>query len=58
VQPEKLVALVRDSGALDRARNLALNYAGRAKACLNGHSDSEYTRALLTLPDFILEREN
>jgi octaprenyl-diphosphate synthase len=58
VQPEKLVALVRDSGALDRARNLALNYAGRAKACLNGHGDSDYARALLTLPDFILEREN
>src|SRR5208282_4119438 len=35
VQPEKLVALVRDSGALDRARSLALVYAGRAKACLN-----------------------
>jgi octaprenyl-diphosphate synthase len=58
VQPEKLVALVRDSGALDRARSLALVYAGRAKACLNGHGDSEYARALLTLPDFILEREN
>ena len=58
VQPEKLVALVRDSGALDRARNLALNMRGRAKACLNGHGDSEYARALLTLPDFILEREN
>ncbi len=57
VQPEKLVALVRDSGALDRARNLALDYAGRAKGCINGIGDSEYGRALLTLPDFILERE-
>src|ERR1700688_4216777 len=28
VQPETLVALVRDSGALDRTRNLALEYAG------------------------------
>jgi len=58
VQPETLVALVRDSGALDRARNLALDYAVRAKACLNGSGHSEYARALLTLPDFILEREN
>jgi octaprenyl-diphosphate synthase len=58
VQPEKLVALVRDSGALDRARNLALEYSARAKACLNGSGDSEYARALLTLPDFILDREN
>lgn len=57
VQPEKLVALVRDSGALERARNLALDYAGRAKGCINGIGNSEYGRALLTLPDFILERE-
>src|ERR1700756_5306210 len=58
VRPETIVALVQESGALDRARNLAHEYAGRAKACLNGHRDSEYARALLTLPDFILEREN
>ena len=43
---------------LDRARNLAHDYARRAKECLNGRSDSDYGRALLALPDFILEREN
>ena len=58
VRPETIVALVQESGALDRARNLANEYAARAKACLNGHGDSEYARALRTLPDFILEREN
>jgi len=58
VRPETLVSLVHESGALDRTRNLAHEYAGRAKACLNGHGDSEYARALRTLPDFILEREN
>lgn len=58
IKPEKIVSLVHDSGALDRARNLAHEYARRAKACLNGHADSEYGRALVTLPDFILEREN
>src|ERR1700742_4390612 len=57
VKPETLVALVHESGALDRVRSLAHDYARRAKACLNG-SDSEYARALLTVPDFILEREN
>jgi geranylgeranyl pyrophosphate synthase len=57
VKPETLVALVRESGALDRVRSLAHDYARRAKASLNG-SDSEYARALLTVPDFILEREN
>jgi octaprenyl-diphosphate synthase len=58
VRPETIVSLVQESGALERARNLAHDYARRAKACLNGHGDSEYARALLTLPDFILEREN
>jgi len=58
VRPETSVSLVQDSGALERARNLAQDYAQRAKSCLNGHSDSEYARALATLPDFILEREN
>jgi octaprenyl-diphosphate synthase len=58
VRPETIVALVQESGALERARNLAHEYARRAKACLNGHGDSEYARALRTLPDFILEREN
>src|SRR2546427_8725789 len=58
VRPETIVSLVHESGALDRARNLAQDYAQRAKACLNGRSDSEYARALATLPDFILEREN
>jgi octaprenyl-diphosphate synthase len=58
VRPETIVSLVHDSGALDRARCLAQDYAQRAKACLNGHRDSDYARALATLPDFILEREN
>ena len=58
VRAETIVSLVHESGALERARNLAHAYAGRAKACLNGHGDSEYGRALMTLPDFILEREN
>jgi len=58
VRPETLVALVNESGALDRTRTLAQDYAQRAKSCLNGRSNSEHGRALLTLPDFILEREN
>jgi octaprenyl-diphosphate synthase len=57
VRPEEISALVRDSGALDRTRRLAHEYAGRAKACLNGRGDTEYGRALRAVPDFILERE-
>ncbi|HLK05225.1 MAG TPA: polyprenyl synthetase family protein [Candidatus Acidoferrum sp.] len=58
VSPERLVALVNESGALDRTRRLAQEYAARARKCINGARDSEYGRALLTLPDFILDREN
>jgi octaprenyl-diphosphate synthase len=58
VKAETIVSLVHESGALVRARDLALEYANRAKACLNGHGNPEYARALATLPDFILEREN
>ncbi len=59
VKPERLVALVHESGALQKTRILAHEYAAKAKACIsNGQRDSEYARALLTLPDFILEREN
>lgn len=58
VKPETIVALVQESGALERTRSLAHDYARRAKACVENCGDSEYGRALLTLPDFILEREN
>ena len=59
VKPERLVALVHESGALQKTRILAHEYAAKAKACISsGQRDSEYARALLTLPDFILDREN
>ncbi len=58
VRPEEILALVQDSGALDRARGLAYDYAARAKESLNGCADSDYGRALMTVPDFILERDS
>src|SRR2546427_80728 len=58
VKPERLVALVHESGALQKTRILAHEYAARAKACINGQRDSEYWAAVLTLPDFILDTEN
>jgi len=58
VRPEQITQLVRETGALDRAATLAREYAGRAKAALDELPDSEYRRALLAVPDFILEREN
>ena len=58
VRPEQITALVQESGALDRTRAAALDFAARAKACLNGNAKSDFGRALLTVPDFILDRDN
>ena len=58
VRPEQITALVRESGALDRARQLAGDYAARAKACLNGNARGDFGRALAAVPDFILDRDN
>jgi octaprenyl-diphosphate synthase len=58
VRPEQITALVHESGALDRTRAAALDFAARAKACLNGRGTSDYGRALGAVPDFILDRDN
>ena len=58
VRPEQITALVNESGALDRTRTAAHDFARRAKACLNGNGTSDFGRALLTVPDFILDRDN
>src|SRR5690348_5834183 len=57
VRPEEITSLVRETGALERSRDLAVAYATRAKECLEICEDSEYRRALLAVPDFILDRE-
>ncbi len=58
VRPEQITALVHESGALERTRAAAYDFASRAKACLNGSAASDFGRALRTVPDFILERDN
>jgi octaprenyl-diphosphate synthase len=58
VKPEQITDLVQASGALERARRLAHDLAARAKECINGFGDAEYRRALLAVPDFILDRES
>ena len=58
IRAEDIAALVRTTGALDRAAELAREYAERAKTALEGLPDTEYRRALLAVPDFILERQN
>jgi octaprenyl-diphosphate synthase len=58
VRPEQITRLVRDTGALDRAAKLAREYVARAKDALAELPDTDYRRALLAVPDFILAREN
>jgi len=58
VRPEQITRLVRQTGALNRASSLAREYAQHAKAALEELPDSEYRRALLAIPDFILDRKN
>jgi octaprenyl-diphosphate synthase len=57
IRPEEITKLVRETGALDRSAKLATEYVRRAKASLEVLPDTEYRRALLAVPDFILERE-
>src|SRR5580700_1842952 len=58
VRPEQITRLVRESGSLERAAKLAHEYVARAKDALVELPDSDYRRALLAVPDFILAREN
>jgi octaprenyl-diphosphate synthase len=58
VRAEEIAKLVRETGALDRATKMAKEYVRRAKASLEVLPDTEYRRALLAVPDFILERDN
>jgi octaprenyl-diphosphate synthase len=58
VRPEEITKLVRETGSLERSATMAREYVGRAKECLQVLPDTEYRRALLAVPDFILEREN
>ncbi len=58
VRPEQITKLVKETGALTRASNLARDYVSRSKACLEELPETEYRRALLAIPDFILDRKH
>src|SRR5579864_3229138 len=53
VRPEEITSLVQETGALERSRRLAIEYATRAKECMESCKESEYRRALMAVPDFI-----
>jgi octaprenyl-diphosphate synthase len=58
VPREEIARLVREHGALDEARALAVEYAARARADLQVFERSKYREALEALPDFILSRDH
>ncbi|MGA9568999.1 MAG: polyprenyl synthetase family protein [Candidatus Acidiferrales bacterium] len=58
VRADQIARLVRETRALERATQLAKEYVKRSKASLEVLPDTEYRRALLAVPDFILDREN
>ena len=53
-----LLAAVRKSGALDRARARANHYAEAARNCLDSLPESEYCDSLRSIPTYVLERDN
>jgi octaprenyl-diphosphate synthase len=57
VSRDRILGLVRDFGTLDRARAEARHFATRAAEALEAVPDSDFRRALLSIPEFIVERE-
>jgi octaprenyl-diphosphate synthase len=57
VSREAVLSLVVEHGTLERARSEARRYADAATGALGGFADSEYRRALLSIPNFIVERD-
>jgi octaprenyl-diphosphate synthase len=58
VSRAELIGLVEQSGALERARARAYEYADAARNALDILPDSEYCDALRSIPTFIIERES
>jgi octaprenyl-diphosphate synthase len=57
VAREELVGLLKETGALERARQAAVGYASEAIETLTIFPPSQYRQALVSVPRFIVERE-
>ena len=55
---DRIVAAIRDSGALERTHERALQHARAARAALAGLADSPHRDALLALADYSVERRH
>ena len=57
VSREKIVEIVHRNGSVEYAMAAANRYAEEARAALSSLPDSEYKRALLWIPDFVVARD-
>lgn len=53
----EILGILNRHGSVDFAMNTAFQYAESARNALNGLPDTEYKRALLWVPDFVVARE-
>jgi octaprenyl-diphosphate synthase len=57
VTHEKVLAILARNQSVDYAMNIAFQYAEKAREALAPLPDSDYKRALLWVPDFVVARE-
>jgi octaprenyl-diphosphate synthase len=57
VTHEEILGILARHGSVDFAMNTAFQYAETARNALNGLPDTEYKRALLWVPDFVVARD-
>jgi octaprenyl-diphosphate synthase len=53
----EILEILNRNGSVDYAMNTAFQYAETARAALNGLPESEFKRALLWVPDFVVARD-
>src|SRR5437762_2033143 len=58
IQPPDVVSILNRYNSIDYAVAAAAGHAASARHALSGFTDSEIKRALLWIPDFVLERDN
>ena len=54
---DAIIRLVRDYGTADRVMEKACDYARKARTCLEGFPASPARDALMSIPDYIVERD-
>ena len=54
---DEIIQLVRDYHTADRVLEKAHDYAQKARACLNDFPSCEAREALMSIPDYIVERD-